>query len=74
MAVGDQDSPGESAAQEAQLPPMCLEVVKRPEANHDWRRQPTRGVGERSNVWAARWRRLARDDAQWAEPLAADIV
>jgi hypothetical protein len=43
VAVGDQGSPGEPAAQEAQTPPRRLEVVKRPEANQGWGRRPTRG-------------------------------
>jgi transposase len=49
---------------------MQLEVVKLPEAKKGFVLLPKRWVIERSNAWAARFRRLARDYEQVAETLA----
>ena len=49
---------------------MRLEVVKLPEAKKGFVLLPKRWVVERSNAWAARFRRLARDYEQSAETLA----
>jgi transposase len=49
---------------------MRLEVVKLPETKTGFVRLPRRWVVERRNAWAARFRRLARDDERLAEPLA----
>jgi transposase len=48
---------------------MRLEVVKLPEAKKGFVLLPKRWVVERSNAWAARCRRLARDYEQLAETL-----
>jgi transposase len=48
---------------------MHLEVVKLSEAKRGCVLLPKRWVIERSNAWAARFRRLARDDEQWTETL-----
>lgn len=69
VAFGDQGYTGAHAAQEAQAQHRRLEVVKLPEANKGFVLLPKRWVVERSKAWAARLRRLARDDAQWAETL-----
>jgi transposase len=47
---------------------MHLEVVQLPEAKKGCGLLPRRWVVERSNAWAARFRRLARDDERLAEP------
>jgi transposase len=49
---------------------MRLEVVKLPEAKKGFVLLPRRWLVERSNAWAARFRRLARDDARLVETLA----
>ena len=49
---------------------MQLEVDNLPEAKKGFGLLPKRWVVERSNAWAARFRRLARDDEQLAETLA----
>jgi transposase len=49
---------------------MHLEVVKLPEAKKGFVLLPRRWVVERSNAWAARFRRLARDYERLAETLA----
>ena len=61
---------GEQAAQDAQAQHMRLEVVKLPEAKKGVVLLPRRWVVERSNAWAARFRRLARDDERLAETRA----
>jgi transposase len=58
------------AAQAAEAHHRQLEVVKPPEAKKGFVLLPKRWVVERSHAWAVRFRRLARDDEQWAEPLA----
>jgi transposase len=47
-----------------------LEVVKRPEAKKGLVLLPRRWVVERSNAWAARFRRLGRDYERLAETRA----
>src|SRR5262245_47442984 len=70
VAFVDQGYTGETAAQDAQANHMRLEVVKLPEAKKGFVLLPRRWVVERSNAWAARFRRLARDYEQLAETLA----
>jgi transposase len=70
VAVVDQGYTGAQAAQEAQAQHRRLEVVKLPEAKKGFVRLPRRWVVERSNAWAAQFRRLARDDERVAETLA----
>jgi transposase len=70
LAFVDQGYTGDQAAQDAAAHPMRLEVVKLPEAKKGLVLLPKRGVVERSNAWAARFRRLARDYEQLAETLA----
>jgi transposase len=69
IAYVDQGDTGEQAAQEAQAHHMQLEVVKLPEVKKGFVLLPKRWVIERSNAWAARFRRLARDYEQLAETL-----
>jgi transposase len=69
LAYVDQGYTGAQAAQEAAAHHMHLAVVKAPEAKKGLVLLPKRWVVERSKAWAARCRRLARDDAQWAETL-----
>jgi transposase len=66
----DQGYTGEQTAEDAQGQHMRLEVVKLPEAKKGFVLLPRRWVVERSNAWAARFRRLARDYEQLAETLA----
>jgi transposase len=70
VAFVDQGYTGEPAAAEAQAKHLRLEVVKLPEAKKGVVRLPRRWGVERSNAWAARFRRLARDDERLAETLA----
>ena len=70
MAFVDQGYTGAQAAQDAAAHPMHLEVVKLPEAKKGFVLLPKRWVVERSNAWAARFRRLARDYERLAETLA----
>src|SRR5262245_44531214 len=70
LAFVDQGYTGAQAAQDAQAHHMQLDVVKLPEAKKGFVLLPKRWVVERSNAWAARFRRLARDDEQLAETLA----
>jgi transposase len=70
VAFVDQGYTGEQAAKDAQAQPLRLEVVKLPEAKKGFVLLPRRWVVERSNAWAARFRRLARDDERLAETLA----
>jgi transposase len=69
LAYVDQRYTGESAAQAAQAHHMQREVVQLSEAKKGFVLLPKRWVVERSNAWAARLRRLARDYAQLAETL-----
>ena len=61
---------GDMGAQAAEAHHMQLAVVKLPEAKKGFVLLPKRWVVERRHAWAARFCRLARDDAQVAEPLA----
>jgi transposase len=70
IAFVDQGYTGVQAAQDARAHHMQLEVVKLPEAKKGFVLLPKRWVVERSNAWAARFRRLARDYEQLAETLA----
>jgi transposase len=69
LAYVDQEYPGAQAAQDAAAHHRPLEVVTLPEAKKGFVLLPTRWVVERSNAWAARFRRLARDYEQGAETL-----
>jgi transposase len=69
LAYVDQGYPGADAAQAAQAHHLQLEVVKLPEAKKGLVLLPKRWVVERSNAWAARFRRLARDYEPLAETL-----
>jgi transposase len=70
VAFVDQGYTGAQAAEDAQAQHMRLEVVKLPEAKRRFVLLPRRWVAERSNAWAARFRRLARDYERLAETLA----
>jgi transposase len=70
LAYVDQGYTGAQAAQAAETHHRQLEVVKLPEAKKGFVLLPKRWVVERSNAWAARFRRLARDYEQLAETLA----
>jgi transposase len=70
LACVDQGSTGAPAAQDAEAHHMQLEGVTLPEAKKGFVLRPKRWGVERSNAWAARFRRLARDDAQLAETRA----
>jgi transposase len=69
VAFVDQGYTGTQAAQDAHAQHMRLEVVKLPEVKKGFILLPKRWVVERSNAWAARFRRLARDYEQLAETL-----
>ena len=69
MAYVDQGYTGEQDAQDAQAHHMQLEVVTLLEVKQGFVLLPTRWMIERSNTWAARFRRLARDYEQLAETL-----
>lgn len=69
LAFVDQAYTGERAAQDATANYMELEVVKLSEAKRGFVLLPRRWVVERSQGWAARFRRLARDYEQLAETL-----
>jgi transposase len=69
LAFVDQAYTGQRAAQEAAANHMALEVVKLSEAKLSFVVLPRRWVVERSQGWAARFRRLARDYEQLAETL-----
>ena len=68
VAQGDT---GEAPATAAADQGIQLAVVKRPEAKHGFGLLPRRGVVQRDFAWAARLRRLARDDERLAATLAA---
>jgi transposase len=70
IAYVDQGDTGAQAARAAEAHHIQLEVVKLPEAKKGLVLLPKRWVVERSNAWAARFRRLARDYQQLAETLA----
>jgi transposase len=70
VAFVDQGYTGDQAAQDAEAQPMRLEVVKLPEAKKGFVLLPRRWMVERSNAWAARFRRPARDSERLADTLA----
>jgi len=70
VAVVDQGDTGDHPAQEAAVPGMQLAVVKLPAAKTGCVRWPRRWVVDRSVAWAARFRRLARDDERRPATLA----
>jgi transposase len=70
LAYVDQGYTEAQAAQDAHAHHMQLAVVKLPAAKKGFVLLPKRWVVERSNAWAARFRRLARDYEQLAETLA----
>ncbi len=61
LAYVDQGYTGEQPAADAAAHGIRLAVVKLPEAKRGFVLLPRRWVVERSNAWAARFRRLARD-------------
>jgi transposase len=67
VAFVDEGDTGEAAAEDAAAHGIRLEVVKLPEAKHGFVLLPRRWVVERSFAWAARFRRLARDDERLPE-------
>jgi transposase len=70
LAFVDQGYTGAQAAHDAIVHHMQLEVVKLSEAKKGFVLLPRRWVVERSNAWAARFRRLARDYERLAATLA----
>jgi transposase len=70
LAFVDQGYTGEEPAAAAAAAGIRLEVVKLPEAKRGFVLLPRRWVVERSNAWAARFRRLARDYERLPETLA----
>jgi transposase len=70
IALADQGYTRVQATQDAEVHQTHLEVVKLPETKEGFVLPPRRWVVERSNAWAARFRRLARDDERLAEMLA----
>ena len=71
LAYVDQGYTGENAAQAAEKHGVQLEMVKHTEAKRGFVLLQRRWVVERSFVWAARFRRLARDYERFANILAA---
>src|SRR5437867_3508964 len=70
LAYVDQGYTGDQPAQDAAAHGIRLEVVKLPQAKRGFVLLPRRWVVERSNAWAARFRRLARDYERLSETLA----
>jgi transposase len=70
LAYVDQGYTGEHPAADAAAHGIRLEVVKLPTAKRGFVLLPRRWVVERSNAWAARFRRLARDYERLPETLA----
>lgn len=70
LAYVDQGYTGDQPAADAAVHGIRLEVVKLPEAKRGFVLLPRRWVIERSNAWAARFRRLARDYERLPETLA----
>ena len=70
VAFVDQGYTGEAPAAEAAQHGMQLEVVTLPEAKKGFVLLPRHWVVERSFAWAARFRRLARDDERLPDTLA----
>ena len=70
MAFVDQGYTGETAAEDAKVNGIRLEVVKHTEAKRGFVLLPRRWVVERSFGWLGRFRRLARDYERLTETLA----
>jgi transposase len=70
LAFVDQGYTGDRPAQDAAKHGIHLEVVKLPEAKKGFVLLPRRWVVARSFAWAARFRRLARDDERLPATLA----
>ena len=70
IAFVDQGYTVESAAVAAKAEDITLVVIKRPTAKCSFVLLPRRWVAERSFVWAARFRRLARDYAHLSSSLS----
>lgn len=70
LAFVDQGYTGDHAAADAAAHGIRLHVVKLPQAKRGFVLLPRRWVVERSNAWAARFRRLARDYERLPETLA----
>jgi transposase len=69
VAFVDQGYTGAEPAQDAAAHGIRLEVVKLPDAKRGFVLLPRRWVIERDFAWAARFRRLARDDERLEETL-----
>ncbi|MEA2530516.1 MAG: hypothetical protein QOG89_2160, partial [Thermomicrobiales bacterium] len=69
-AFVDQGDTGEAAAEDAAAHGIRLEVIKLAEAKRGFVLLPRRWVIERSFAWAARFRRLVRDDERLPETVA----
>ena len=70
IAYVDQGYTGEQPATDAAKHGLRLEVVKHHEAKRGFVLLPRRWVVERSFGWAARFRRLARDDERLATTMS----
>lgn len=70
VAFVDQGYTGQKPPEAAHAHGIALEVVKLPEAKRGFVLLPRRWVVERSFAWAARFRRLARDDERLPTTLA----
>ena len=70
ISFADQGATGDKAEQAAAAHGIELMVVKHTGAKHGFMLLPRRWVVERSIGWAARLRRLARDDERLAQTLA----
>lgn len=70
VAFVNQGYTGETPAAAAAAHGIALEVIKLPEAKRGFVLLPRRWVVERSFAWAARFRRLARDDERLPETVA----
>ena len=70
VAFVDQGYSGEATAGDAAAHGIRLQVIKLPEAKKGFVLLPRRWVVERSFAWAARFRRLARDDERLPETVA----
>jgi transposase len=69
VAVVDQGYTGARPAQAAAAHGVQLAVGNLPAVKQGFVLLPRRWVVERRFAWAARWRRLARDDERWPETL-----
>ena len=70
LAFGDQGYTGDQPAQDAATQGIQLEVVKLPHVKKGFVLLPRSWVVERRFAWAARFRRLARDDERLPSMLA----